>query len=164
MAGHAEWVNQKEDMKKGIQKIGLIARASLAIALLAAPAVHALAPSDGMTKITLETAPRQVQAGQEFEMIWRVSADHAQVLQVFMDCADSFGPEKTWKHDGNGAFETRVKHVEETPGPKEYELWTKLRKGQSSRFAGESFRINVAEKDGDKDLAAFLSWMKEVGY
>jgi hypothetical protein len=132
--------------------------------LLAAIAVHAQPPADGSPKITLKTDPSQMRAGQEFEMIWRVSAENAQILQVFVDCADSFGPEHTWKHDGDGAFESRVKHVEKTPGPKEYELWAKVRKGGECRFAGESFQINVAQRDGDQDLAAFLSWLKEAGY
>lgn len=142
-----------------------LARICISMAvLLTASAASGQTPSDGLPRITLKTDPAQVRAGQEFEMIWRVSAENAQILKVFVDCADSFGPEHTWKHDGVGVFESRVKHVEETPGLKEYELWAKIKKGAESRFAGESFKINVAAKDGDQDLKAFLSWMKEVGY
>lgn len=132
--------------------------------LLAATSICAQTRSDGVPKITLKTDPEQLRAGQEFELIWRVSVENAQILEVFADCTDAFGPEHKWEHDGNGAFESRVKHVEATPGLKEYELWAKIRKGGEFRFAGESFKFNVAAKEGDKDLESFLSWMKRAGY
>jgi len=141
----------------------LYAFLSLAM-LFATAAVDAQAPSDAAIKITLETNPQQVRAGQPFEMIWRVAADDAQVLKVFADTADAFGPEHAWTHDGAGAFVAKVKRTEETPGQKEYELWAKLDHGGAARFVGESFRINVADQDGDQNLADFLSWLKDRGY
>lgn len=144
---------------------GLIARTIFLMGLLlAAHSVHAKSPAEGETKITLKTVPKQVLARQEFELVCRISAKTSKVLQVFMDFSGKLGPGHTWKHEGDGVFEKEVKHIERTQGPQEYEVWAKIKKGEEYRFVGESFKINVADKEGDQDLKAFLSWMQKVGY
>ncbi|PXA04640.1 hypothetical protein DDZ13_05565 [Coraliomargarita sinensis] len=114
--------------------------------------------------ISLETVPQEVEAGEAFTMIWDVSSDDAQILEVFLDCGGAIGPEHEWEHDGSGDFRKSVEHREASPGIKEYELWAKLKKGEEYRFLGESFKVNVTPEGGDKELDDFLSWMKAVGY
>lgn len=135
-----------------------------AAAMLALTAAIAFAQPETATKITLRTEPAPVAIGQKFELIWSVTPGEGRVEKVFLDCADAFGPEHHWEHKGVGVFESRIQHVEQTAGLKEYELWAKIRKGEKARFVGESFKIKVAAKNGDQDLQDFLSWMKQVGY
>ena len=141
-----------------------LAQLVLPVAMLMGAGAQSKAPADEGFTISLETEPTEIQAGKEFEMIWRVSAVNAEVLEAHVDCTEAFGPEHSWKHDGQRAFEARFKHTEAEAGFKEYELWAKLKQGESSRFVGESFQINVGKAGGDQELADFLAWMKNAGY
>ncbi len=148
-----------------VMKLPLARLALFVAALLAGVGtLEARTPAGEGFAISLKTIPAEVQAGKEFEMIWRISADKAEVLEAHVDCADAFGPEHSWGNDAPGVFEVRVKRKEAQAGFKEYELWAKLKQGERTRFVGESFQINVGEAGGDRDLADFLAWMKRAGY
>lgn len=124
----------------------------------------AQAPGQPDHQIRLETQPTEVRAGEEFELIWRMSAVDAHVLEAAADITDAFGPEHTWKPNAQGEFIARTKHKEAEAGYKEYSFWAKLKEGERTRFVGETFQVQITPAGGDQELQDFLAWMKQAGY